>query len=95
MVNDEERILNYPEMLEEHANNLGKREKKLLDFPEIQTAEQATEMVERLERLGFIKCPAGQIIVGMEEGLMCKIEGRRSNETPARTIIDIPSFYVS
>jgi len=75
--------------------NLSDREKSLgkLDKP-LKFVEEVVEMKEKLASLGFVRCEGGPVLMGQDKGLLCSIEGRRSNETPSREIV-IPPFYIS
>jgi len=58
------------------------------------TEEEALKTIETLESNEFVKCPGGLVLMGVEQGLHCTIEGKRANETPQRHL-EIESFYIS
>lgn len=85
--------LDYQEHLEQILSNLSKREKQLMrPLPELTRAE-AEQIKAELKKRNFVRCPAGRVLLGRSQGLPCKIEGFRENETPPR-IYHLASFYI-
>lgn len=85
-------FLDYDGEWERSKASLSERERELLQ-PLRLTAEEAQEMARHLAELGFVKCEGGTVTMGNQEGLACKIEGRRLNEEPRRAMV-LPPFYV-
>lgn len=86
-------LVSYEVCLDEVLNGLSEREKRITKVGSY-TRESAAEAIETLAGMGFVRCPEEEVVMGMDQGLICTIEGHRLNETPPRRIA-APSFYVA
>jgi len=84
----------YQEKFDQVSQSLSKREMKLLEPLGVLREEESENIKEQLTEMGFVKCEAGNVVLGQEKGLPCIIEGRRENETPQREFF-VDSFYIS
>ena len=87
--------IEYTEELSHLLPYLSPREIDLLNPPlRLKDNNDAIDIKEELEALGFVRFPGGKVLMGNESGLPCSIEGERRNETPPR-IIEVPPFYIA
>jgi len=86
--------LNYQTSLEQISSVLSQRERQLLETYTSLSITEASAIGSTLESMGFVKCEAGPVLMGSDNGLVCSIEGRRGNETPGREFY-LDSFYIA
>ncbi|HRI05700.1 MAG TPA: SUMF1/EgtB/PvdO family nonheme iron enzyme [Candidatus Dojkabacteria bacterium] len=87
--------LQYEQLLSDVTQTLSEKERALFDLPRrLMGPESVNEIREILTNMGFVRFEGGPVLMGINDGLPCSIEGTRLNETPARELY-VPPFYVS
>lgn len=58
------------------------------------SVSESLERSEILRKFGFVRVVGGETTIGSDTPLVCRLEGRRLNETPIRSV-EVASFWIA